>query len=101
MIIGTGKGKTATFPEVDLEDGSNHKQPCITFIALHIEIAQIVYLKLRLLITYPCKDTEILDMQIETPPVAKLQVRLRLNTESAAHVVVTLQHIKVVAFGTT
>ena len=44
-----------------------------------------VYLKLRLLITYPCKDAEILDMQIETPPIAKLQVRLRLITNAAAN----------------
>ena len=101
MVESARNGKTASLPEVSLEDRGNDEETCIALVALHIEIVKIVHLEFRLLIAYPREDAEILDVQVEAPPVAKLKMGLRLEAESTTHIVVALQHIKIVALGTT
>ena len=52
-----------------------------------------------LLVALPCEDAVVLCVEDETPEVSHLEVRLRLYVEAAAHVVVAVNHVEIVALG--
>ena len=75
-------------------------------VALHIQVVQIfgavgVGLQVFVLIPLPRVDTEVLGIEYETAELTEVELSLRLDAESAAHVVVALNDVEIVTLGTT
>ena len=75
-------------------------------VALNVQIAQVgdigeTVVEVLFLISFPRIETEKLGVQNEACRSAKVELRLRLDAETAAHIVVTLNHIEIVTLRTT
>ena len=58
-------------------------------------------LQVFVLVTLPGVDTEVLGIKYEASELTEVELGLRLDAEAATHVVVALNHVEIVALGTT
>ena len=90
-----------------LDHGVDHQQRSIAIVTLHVQVVQVgrtvdVWLQVVLvLIALPGPETEIPRVEHQSSELAEVELCPCLDAESAAHVVVALNHVEVVALGTT
>ena len=75
-------------------------------VTLHVQIMQVfgpisISLQILTLVAFPGKDAEVFGIKDKTAETSEIKLCLRLDAETAAHVVVALNNIKVVTFSTT
>ena len=89
-----------------LHDGVHHQQGRITTVALHVQVVQVfgavgIGLQVLVFISLPCVESEVLGIKDKTSKLTKVELRLRLNAEAAAHVIVTFNDVEIVTLGAT
>ena len=94
-----GNKQTPVFAEVELENGVDNKQRGVALVALSIKMQRVDGAKVFLLVALPGENLVELGVQNEAAEVAQLEVGFRLGAETAAHVVVAVYHVVVVALG--
>jgi hypothetical protein len=98
-IIGTGHHGADWSMEIDFPYRIDNQQFGIALVALRIEIQRVYGGKVFALITFPCEYAVIVGMENETAEIMEFHKRLGLHRETAAHVVVAVYHIVIVALG--
>ena len=83
---------------MELHDGVDDQQGCITIVTLYVQVVQVgssidVWLQVLFLVALPGVDSEILGIEDETSEASEVELCLRLDAESATHVVVAPLHL--------
>ncbi len=105
-IVSAREGERPLTGEVHLNDGIDDQQCRVAIVTLHVQVVQVgstidVWLQILVLIAPPGSETEVLGIEDEASVLTEIQLRLRLDAESAAHVVVALNDVEVVTLGAT
>ena len=90
---------------MELKDGVDDQQRSVTIVTLHIQVVQILFstdvgIQVSVLVALPGVEAEILGIEDETSETSEFNLSLRLDAETATHVVVALDDVEVVTLGT-
>ena len=94
---------------MELKDGVDNQQSSIAVITHHIQIVQVPgafielfqFIKCIGIIALPRIEAEVLSVKYHATEATEVQLCLRLDTEAATHIVVTLNDVEVVTLRTT
>ena len=98
-IIRSGEGNGPLTSQVKIQNGIDNQQGCIAIVTLHVQVVQVgstvdLALQVSFLIALPGVETEVLGIERQASNTSEVKLRLRLDAESAAHIIVTLDDVE-------
>ena len=100
-VVGAGEIDGPLLGEMHLDDGIDDQQGGIRVVTLDVQVVQVgravhVGLQVLVLIALPGVKTEVLGIEDEATEASEVKLCLRLDAETATHVIVALDDVEVV-----
>ena len=98
IIVG-GKLHTTMARDVKEEHGVEHHQLSVALVALHVIVERLAVGGVDVLDALPCEDAIIVEVEGEEAGATEEHPCARLHAVAAAHVIVAVYHVIIVALG--
>ena len=94
--------KAPVFAQIHLYQGIDYQQAGIASVALHVQIVEVfsainIAWQVFILVAFPREQVEETDVSDESSEILQLNMCLRLDAVAATHIIVALNHVKIVA----